>query len=80
MADMLDFAITPLANASMSVPRATIACRIVDSADQSIVLADMTGANAIAFPAVLTTLTPADRVEFANLIAHWLIRKKANLT
>ena len=80
MADLLDFSITPLASASVNVPRAQIEARIVDSSDQSIVIADFTGANAIMFPAVLTTLTGPERLILARLVATWLIRNKAGLT
>lgn len=79
MADLLDFAITPLAAANVNVPRATIEARIVDSSDQSIVLADLTGANALTFPGVITTLTPEQRQALIRLVAIWLIRVKAGI-
>ena len=80
MPDLLDFDITPLGAVSVSVPRASIEARVVDSSDQSIVLADFTGANAIVFPQVILTLTPAQRLQMARLLAMWLIRLKAGLS
>jgi len=77
MADILQFQITALASASVNVPRAQIEGKVVDSANQSTVIADFTGANALIFPAVITTLTAAQRLELAQLIAGWLIRTKA---
>jgi len=79
MADILQFQITALASASVNVPRAQIEGKVVDSANQSTVIADFTGANALIFPAVITTLTAAQRLELAQLIAGWLIRTKAGV-
>lgn len=79
MADLLNFAITPLSSANVNVPRATISARVVDSNDQNIVLADFTGANALTFPGVLSTLSAADRLELAQAIATWIIFKRAGL-
>jgi hypothetical protein len=79
MPDFLQYAITPLGNASVTVPRATIAALIVDSMDQSITIADFTGANALNFPVVLTTLSAADRAELIQMLAGWLLLKKAGL-
>ena len=79
MADLLDFQITPLAAVSVSVPRAQIAGRFVDSDTQQTTIADFTGANALIFPAVITTLTAAQRLALARMIAVWLLRVKAGL-
>lgn len=79
MTDLLDFKITPLATASVNVPRAQIEARVVDSRTQQTVIADFTGANALVFPAVIATLTAAERLELANLIAEWLVRTKAGV-
>jgi hypothetical protein len=78
MADLQAFKITPLASASVNVPRAQIEARVVDSQSGALI-ADLTGANALVFPAVLTTLSAADRLELAQLIAHWLVRRVAGL-
>jgi len=79
MPDLTDFSITVLSNANVNLPRAQISAKVVDSANQSLVLADFTGANAIIFPAVLSTLSVADRRELAQMIASWLIMRRAGL-
>jgi len=79
MADFLQFQITALSSANVNVPRATIEALVVDSDDQSIVIADFTGVNALNFPGVITTLTAAQRLELARMIAGWLLRVKAGL-
>lgn len=79
MADLLNFAITRQSAVSLSVPRYQIACTVVDSADQSKVIADLTGANALSFPAVLATLTAAQRDDFATHVADWLIKTVAGV-
>lgn len=79
MADLLNFAITPLSATSVSVPRAQIEARVVDSTRQQTVIADFTGANALIFPAVIATLSAADRLELAQMIGQWLVLKKAGL-
>ncbi len=79
MPDLKNFTITPLANASMSVPRFTLSGQVVSSDATQTVLADFTGANAVNFPAVLGTLTAAERLEFVEMIAHWMLRKKGLL-
>lgn len=78
MPDLVGFTITPLSSASVNVPRATIAAKIVDSTTGALIH-DFTGANALTFPAVLTTLTAADRLELAQLIANWLLYRVAGL-
>lgn len=78
MPDLVGFTITPLASASVNVPRATIACQIVDSKTRALIH-DFTGANAVTFPNVLTTLTAADRLELAQMIATWLLYRVAGI-
>lgn len=78
MPDLQQFSITPQASASVTVPRALIAAKVTDS-QTGATLADFTGANALQFPAVIATLTAADRLELAQLVADWLIKKKAGL-
>lgn len=79
MPDFLNFKITALGAANVNVPRAQIEATIVDSQNQATVLADFTGANALIFPAVIGTLTAAQRLELAQLLAGWLLRTKAGL-
>lgn len=80
MPDLQQFTITPLSNASVTVPRFTISAQITNSKTGA-VLFDFTGANVITFPADLPTLLPtaAERREFVEQIALYLLRKKAGL-
>ena len=81
MPDLQQYQLTPLSNASLTVPRFQIECVVTDS-QSGAVLFDFTGANAIVFPRDLLTLYPtaAERRAFADLIANELIRKKAGLS
>ena len=76
MADLMDFVMTPLGPAAMTVPRVQITGRVVDSADQSIVLGDFTGANAILFPNVLAALNQEQRLTLMRMIVGYLIDLK----
>lgn len=80
MPDLQNFQITPLANASVNVPRFRIECVITDS-QTGAVLQDLTGANAIIFPNDLGTLftTTEERREFVRDLARILIRQKTGL-
>lgn len=69
MADLVQFSITRLANASLSVPRWQVAGKIVDSQTQQTVLQDFTGANAVIFPTILGQLSNARQDE---LVAGWI--------
>ncbi len=75
MPDLQNFTVTPLANASVTVPRATLSGQLRDSTT-GVLLADFTGANTVAFPAVLTTLTGPQQRELVEEITWWLLRKK----
>lgn len=76
MADFQQFTVTALGSANVNVPRAQITALVVEG---GVTLADFTGANAIIFPAVIGQLTAAERLELAQMIAHWLVRKRAGL-
>lgn len=77
MADLINFALTPLAPVTINnMPRVQISGTVVDSNNQSIVLGDFTGANAVIFPNVLINLSQADRLELMHMITGWLINKK----
>lgn len=78
MADLQNFTITPLGNANVNVPRATISCTVTDSMTGA-VIADFTGANVINWPGVISTLTAAQRRELIDLIANYLVLVKAGL-
>lgn len=80
MSDIMNLTITKLSSANVNVPRVQIQCKIVDSSNQDIVLADLTGANAILFPAVIAQLTTEQRDEFVEMIINWLIRAKSGVT
>lgn len=76
MADLVGFSITRLSNASLSVPRWSIAGQIVDSQTQLTVIQDFTGANAITFPNVLGNLTNAQQDKWvADVVADLLWRR-----
>jgi hypothetical protein len=75
MPDIRNFTITPLASASITVPRAEVSCTVHDS-NSGVELGDFTGANAVTFPNVLSTLTNDERLEFVEMIAGWLLQKK----
>lgn len=79
MPDLKDFAITPLTNATFSVPRVQISGRVVSSDATQTVIADFTGVNAVTFPNILGPLSAADRLELVELIATWLLRKRGLL-
>ena len=79
MADLLNFTITPKSAVQVNVPRATIGGKWVDSNNQSIVLADLTGANAVEWPGVLTALTPEQRQQLIELVAQELLRMRAGV-
>ena len=76
MPDLVEFSVTRISNASVSLPRWTIAGKLVDSKTQQTVIADFTGVNAVTFPTVLTTLTAAERDEMVQMIVMWLLQKK----
>jgi len=69
------FSITPLASASVNVPRAQVEGRLLDDATGA-VIADFTGANAVIFPNVLSNLTAAERLEVLNLVINYIILKR----
>ena len=76
MPDVMEFSVTRISNASVSLPRWTIAGKLVDSKTQKQVIADFTGANAITFPQILTSLTAAERDEMVQMIVMWLLQKR----
>jgi len=79
MPDILNYSVTVLGAANVNVPRATIAARVVDSSNQSIVLADFTGGNALNWPGVLTTLTATQRQQLIDMVATTIILMRAGL-
>ncbi|CAB4174320.1 hypothetical protein UFOVP1028_28 [uncultured Caudovirales phage] len=78
MTVMQEHAITRNGTVSIaSFPRFTITAKVYDN--DGTLLADFTGASALSFPGVVTTLTAAQQVELAQLIAQWLVTTKAGL-
>lgn len=75
MADLLGFSVTPIGDVTITIPGTRIEAKVVQSTDQAVVLADLTGPNAIEYPAALTTLSEADRAEFDAMAQDWLLRK-----
>lgn len=76
MPDLQQFSVTPQSAAQVSVPRAVIAAQVVES---GAVIADFTGANAIQFPAVIKDLTAAQLAELIDIVASWLVLRRAGL-
>jgi hypothetical protein len=78
MPDLAQFTITPLNAKNISVQRALISTLIVDS-NTGETLVDMTGANAIQFPEVISSLTDSQRAELIEMVAHWLVITRSGL-
>lgn len=77
MAVLQQFATTIGASKSVSVPQVTITA-VVYSNDGAL-LADFTGANALLFPNVLTSLTAAQRQALVDQIAQAIVLMRAGL-
>lgn len=81
MPDFQNYNLTLQSNQQVTLFRFLVETEIRDSQTGEL-LFDFTGAtNGIKFPADLPTLLPtnADKREFVEFIAHYLIRKKAGL-
>lgn len=76
MADLLDYSVTRIANATISVPRWRVEGRIVDSQTQQQVIADFTGANSVIFPTVLGNLSSAGQDRWVQQVVQDLIFKR----
>lgn len=72
------FAVTPQSASNINVPRASITAQVFD-ADTNALLSDFTGANAIQFPSVLSTLTVQQRSDLVNQIAQTIVFMRAGL-
>lgn len=82
MPDLQKFDITLQSNQQVTLFRFLVEAEIRDSQTNEL-LFDFTGiTNGIKFPADLPTLLPttADKREFIELIAHYLLRKKAGIS
>lgn len=76
MPDLLDYSVTRLSNATLSVPRWSVEGRIVDSQTQQTVIEDFTGANAVVFPSVLGNLSAAGQDRWVHQVVQDLIFKR----
>jgi hypothetical protein len=79
MPDLLEFSVTRIAPASMSVPRWTISGKIVDSKNQGLVLQDFTGGNTVTFPNVLGQLTNAQQDRLVEMIVRQILEFRFGL-
>ncbi len=79
MASMQEYSLTLTGrqNVPGTVRSYTLTAKVYN--DAGTLVADFTGANAIAFPQVLATLTDAQNDELTNMVANWLILQKAGL-
>jgi hypothetical protein len=79
VADIINHSLTAKSNSNITVAVITIQGQIVDSSDQSKVIADFTGANAIDFALRVPGFSVADHKELADRIAQFIMRRKAGL-
>ena len=76
MPDLMNFSITRLANANLSVPRWSIEGQFVDSQTQQTVLRDFMGANAVLFPNVLGNLTDEQQDRWVESVIRDLLHQR----
>lgn len=77
MPDVMAFTVTPNGTVTINnFPRYTISFKVVRSDNQSQVIRDFTGANALSFPGVLSGLTATEREELLQVIVQHLISKR----
>lgn len=74
MPDLQSFGYTEGAAADIVVPETTITAQVLEG---QTVVADYTGPAALKFPAVLATLTPAQRAALMDQIAQQVVLMKA---
>jgi hypothetical protein len=75
--DLIPYDVTPGSRGNVQLPRFTISGKGVDSNNQSIVIYDFTGVNAIQFPAVIDTLTADQQRVILDLVIRYIINIKA---
>lgn len=78
MPDLQNFSITPQGAANVNVPRAVISAQLTDEHNGEL-LNDFTGANAINFPGVLSTLTAQQRASLVQDVAQRIILMRAGI-
>jgi len=78
MANIRDLTITDLADAAITVNRFQVSCRVTEGLTDALI-ADLTGANAVVFPAALGTLTVKQRRSLLRSVIRRLIMMRAGL-
>jgi hypothetical protein len=78
--DIQNLTVTAGGTVSPTLQQFTIECKIVDTAPPHAVLFDFTGANAVTWPNVLSTLTAQQRADFIRQSLLWLLQTKTGLT
>ncbi len=78
MPDLVNYSVTRLPNASLSVPRWQINGQVVDSKTQKTVIADIT-ANNVLFPNVLSNLTTQQQDDWVNKVVLDLVFQRFGL-
>lgn len=79
MPDILDQSFEVLGTATITIPRVALSVRVVDSHDQRISVADLTGANRIIFPDALASLSQEQVIGLLQRAAVFLMRDRAGL-
>jgi hypothetical protein len=77
VANFQDYGITHGGAAQVNVQAFTIACRVEE--DDTTVIADYTGENALVFPSVLSTLTEEQRRQIVDAVAQTIVLMRAGL-
>lgn len=77
--DIQNFTLTPNGTATITVDRYIISALVTESRAGGAVLFDFTGANTVAWPAVLGTLTDPQRQELIRMVLVWLLKTKTGL-
>lgn len=78
MPDFNNFAVTRQDAANINVPTHKFEGKITDSTSGA-TLADFTGANAVLWPSVLSTLTATQQDQIATNLAQQILEMKAGL-
>jgi hypothetical protein len=71
------YTVTPGSRGNVQMNRSTVSGKGVDSNNQSIVIYDFTGANAIQWPAVIDTLTADQQQYIFDMVIRTVINFKA---
>lgn len=77
MPDLLSYKVTPTGGAP--APQFDVEALVVDSANQAVVLKDLTGPRALTWPAAFTTLSAAQQDAVRQMLGDYLVRCAAGL-